>query len=123
MRRDYEPSCRQVPTDEPSCVGEHFRTRDDSAVFAACFSVRDRYGRAVPHVMRFNAYNRPPAALDSIDRTGLVHRPRFVATFMTRSRGRFHPPCFLFVGAIRWRRQVALSAIRTGTSRAKRPRL
>ena len=25
-----EPSCRQVPTDEPSCVGEHFRTATTS---------------------------------------------------------------------------------------------
>ena len=80
-----EPSCRQVPTDEPSCVGEHFRTHDDSAVVAACFSVRDRYGRAVPHVMRFNAYNRPPATLDDIDRDRVRASPAFRGSVRDRT--------------------------------------
>jgi hypothetical protein len=79
------PSCRQVPTNDRSCVGEQFRTADDLAVFAACFAVRGRDGRAVPHVMRFNAYNRPPAGLDGIDRDRLAASPAFLGDVRDKS--------------------------------------
>jgi hypothetical protein len=79
------PPCRQVPTDDPSCVGEHFRTADDLAVFAACFAVQSPDGRAVPHVMRFNAYNRPPAGLESIDGEWVAASPAFLGKFGDKS--------------------------------------
>jgi hypothetical protein len=62
-------SCRQVPDRDPSCAGRDVWTTDHLAVFAECFPFADRQGRMLPHVMRFNAYNRPPGPeLDAIDR-------------------------------------------------------
>lgn len=64
-----EPLCRQVPESEPSCGGQNVWTRDHLAVFAECFPLANPDGRPIPHLMRFNAYNRAPGPeLDAIDR-------------------------------------------------------
>ena len=62
------PSCRQADYDEPTCAGEDVWTSDGQAIVAKCFALRDREGRPIRHVMRFNAYNRAPGSgLDAID--------------------------------------------------------
>ena len=86
------PSCRQMPEDEPGCLGEHFRTADDLAVFAACFAVRGRDGGAVPHDMRFNAYNRPRRSTEST-RSESMHRQHSVAKIGTGLLELSRPAC------------------------------
>jgi hypothetical protein len=49
--------CRQEPEPDPSC--SDIWTTDGEAVYAACFPVHDGDGRPIPHLMRFNAFNRP----------------------------------------------------------------
>jgi hypothetical protein len=71
--------CRQAPESEPSCGGTDVWTKDHLAVFAECFPLTDRDNRPIPHVMRFNAYNRPPGPqLDAIDQDGVVAASNFV---------------------------------------------
>jgi hypothetical protein len=62
-------TCRQVLDSDPSCHGKDVWTRDNLAIFAACFPLADRHGQPILHLMRFNAYNRAPhPELDAIDR-------------------------------------------------------
>ena len=61
-------SCRQVADSDQSCGGTDVWTTDGDAVFAACFPLVERRGGRLPHVMRFNAYNRQPGPqFDGID--------------------------------------------------------
>ena len=50
--------CRQLPI--PDCPGKDYWTADGGALFADCFPLRDAKGDALPHRIRFNAYNRVP---------------------------------------------------------------
>jgi hypothetical protein len=54
--------CRQEPTSDPACTGVDVWTADGEALYAECFAMADKSGRAVPHLMRFNVYNRAPGA-------------------------------------------------------------
>jgi len=79
-------SCRQHPTPDPSCVGKAFWTQDGEALFADCFPVRDRKGDAVPHRMRFNAYNRAlEPRLDGVDTDRVPAPVAFVGSGTGRS--------------------------------------
>ena len=61
--------CRQLPIPDPSCAGKDFWTADGGALFADCFPLQDAKGDALPHRMRFNAYNRAPGPkLGEIDK-------------------------------------------------------
>jgi hypothetical protein len=51
-------SCRQESGLDPTCTGTDVWTSDGEALYANCFALDDRNGRPLPHVMRFNAYNR-----------------------------------------------------------------
>jgi hypothetical protein len=79
-------SCRQHPTPDPSCAGKAFWTQDGEALFADCFPVRDRKGDAVPHRMRFNAYNRAlEPRLDGVDTDRVPAPVAFVGSGTGRS--------------------------------------
>jgi hypothetical protein len=52
--------CRQLPIPDPSCAGKDYWTVDGGALFADCFPLQDAKGNALPHRIRFNAYNRAP---------------------------------------------------------------
>jgi hypothetical protein len=79
-------SCRQQPDPDPSCAGKAFWTQDGDALFADCFPVRDRKGDAVPHQMRFNAYNRAlEPRLDRIDTDRVPASVAFVGSVAGRS--------------------------------------
>ena len=61
--------CRQLPIPDPPCAGKDFWTVDGGALFADCFPLQDAKGNALPHRMRFNAYDRAPAPkLGEIDK-------------------------------------------------------
>ena len=61
--------CRQETEPDPTCKGRDVWTSDGEALYAKCFALEDRDGRLLPHVMRFNAYNRAPGQeVDQIDR-------------------------------------------------------
>lgn len=69
--------CRQEPVSDPSC--KDIWTGDGKAVYAACFAVQDGNGRAVPHLMRFNAFNRPPGpAVDDLEKDRVPAAATFI---------------------------------------------
>ena len=73
------PSCRQSLANDPSCAGEDVWTQDRQAIFAECFPLLDRQGRRLPHIMRFNAYNREPGPkLNAINKDYAVVPLNFV---------------------------------------------
>jgi len=79
-------SCRQQPDPDPSCAGKDFWTQDGEALFADCFLLKDQRGNAVPHRMRFNAYNRAPEPrLDEIDTDRVPASVAFVRSGTGRS--------------------------------------
>jgi hypothetical protein len=70
--------CRQYPIAEPACAGQDFWTLDHQALYADCFALRDAAGRAAPHRISFNAYNRELGP-----RLAGVDQKRIVSTSMT----------------------------------------
>ena len=61
--------CRQETELDPTCTGTDVWTSDGQALYAKCFALDYRDGRPLPHVMRFNAYDRAPGPeVDQIDR-------------------------------------------------------
>src|SRR3954463_8019558 len=79
-------SCRQQPNPDPSCAGRDFWTQDGEALFAECFPLRDSKGDAVPHQMRFNAYNRAlEPRLEEVDTDRVPASVAFVGSGTGRS--------------------------------------
>jgi hypothetical protein len=71
--------CRQEPDPDPACDGRDIWTADAQALYAECFATTDRDGRPLPHVMRFNAYNRAPGPkIGELDRDRLAAQLAFV---------------------------------------------
>ena len=64
-------------------------TSDGEALYAKCFALEDRDGRPLPHVMRFNAYNRAPGQeVDQIDRDRIEAGSLFVHETTTATSNR-----------------------------------
>ena len=73
--------CRQLPIPDPSCAGKDFWTADGGALFADCFPLQDAKGDALPHRIRFNAYNRAPGPqLAEIDKDRVSAPVAFAGT-------------------------------------------